>query len=291
MSVEAMAWAFKQEIDDAQTKLVLLALCDHADEDGLCWPSQERLAKKAACSHDTAARRLLALEKLGFIQRRRRARQNTIYRILLDKKLMRTQTVRDHHVAPTARERDEILNTQNPLMITQNALDDNATGASLTINTKPSIETTTGSLFASDDAKPTKRKKRQPMPEDWQPDERGVLFAKNLGFTEIKISQLVMACRDYHLKHGTLIAGSIGLSATWRTWCNNEAKFSAEREARYGANTGGHRPTRSETIIAGSRDYANEMARRRGGQEISEYGARAVDGHGTSADHSADRRH
>lgn len=277
-----MAWAFKQKINDAQTKLVLLALCDHADEDGICWPSVERLAQKSACSHDTATRRLHVLEKAGFIARRRRARKNTMYRILLNKNAVITQHVRNHDFVPTQAEKTEMLNPQT-------AVDDNAAIASLTINNKPSI--VEPSLFASDDAKPAKRKKRMMMPEDWEPDEKGILFAKQHGFTDTKIRQLVMACRDYHLKHGTLIAGSIGLAATWRTWCNNEIKFTEERKARYGQTTGNSRQTRSETIIAGSRDYAAEMARRRGGQEIFEQRDSAADGRGDAEYFSPDSRH
>jgi len=41
MSVEAMAWAFRQKLEDSQIKLILLALCDHCDDDGMCWPSHE----------------------------------------------------------------------------------------------------------------------------------------------------------------------------------------------------------------------------------------------------------
>ena len=290
MSVEAMAWAFKQNCKgDAQLKLILLALCDHADEDGWCWPSQERLAAKAECSHDTAARRLHRLERLGFITRRRRARKTTIYRISLYKNDMKPQAVRNHDLAPSEAEKAQILNTQTPVMIPQNAVDDDATIASLTI--KDNHQSESPQLFASDDAPPAKRKKRIPMPENWQPTDEGIEFAENLGFSVAKTAVMIQACRDYHLKHGTLIAGQIGLAATWRTWCNNEVKFTAEREARYGKGSGSNRQTRSETIIAASRQYASEMARRRGGEEVSQHGSGAADGGGADYDQPLDRRH
>lgn len=258
MSVEAMAWAFKQDIDDAQTKLVLLALCDHADEDGWCWPSLERLARKSACSHDTATRRIHMLENLGFIARRRRARQTTIYRILLNKKAMNTHHVRNHDIGPSEDQKAEMMITQNASMNTQNTPDDYAAIASLTINNKPSIETTKtlGPGLFGEEVRP---KKRRAMEESWEPDAKGILFARGLGFNDSKIRQLAVACRDYHLKHGTLIAGSIGLAATWRTWCNNEVKFSEERRARYGAKSTGESRTRDDVILAGIRKTAAAM--------------------------------
>src|SRR5262252_155910 len=77
----------------------------------------------------------------------------------------------------------------------------------------------------SHSARGRKRSARIPMPEDWEPSERDIADALDIGIAASKVRQLVAACRDYHLKHGTLIAGSIGLSATWRTWCRNEIKF------------------------------------------------------------------
>jgi len=291
MSVEAMAWAFKQKIDDAQTKLILLALCDHADEDGWCWPSQDRLAEKACCSHDTAARRLVMLENDGFIIRRRRARQSTIYRVLFDKKAMKTHMVRNHDLAPTEAEKAEIMMTQNGLMMTQTAPDDDATRASLTIKQNHQSEP---SLFASSDAKQPRRKKRQSMAVDWEPDQSGILYALDRGFAEDRLRQLVISCRDYHLKHGTLIAGSIGLAATWRTWVNNQVKFDAERKARYG-NNGGSAQTRDETILAGIRNTAASISRQRNSgwtdEEIFERGDSRADGRRAPPSRIEDHRH
>lgn len=43
MSVQAIRWAFNLETPST-IKLVLVALADHADDGGICWPSQTRLA-------------------------------------------------------------------------------------------------------------------------------------------------------------------------------------------------------------------------------------------------------
>lgn len=47
--------------------LVLLALADQANDEGLCWPSQEKLAPKARQSVSTLRRSLRSLEKMGLL--------------------------------------------------------------------------------------------------------------------------------------------------------------------------------------------------------------------------------
>ena len=47
--------------------LVLLALADQANDQGLCWPAQEKLASKARQSVSTLRRSLRSLEKMGLL--------------------------------------------------------------------------------------------------------------------------------------------------------------------------------------------------------------------------------
>jgi pyocin large subunit-like protein len=55
MSVDALSWAKKQRAGSPAAKCVLMILADYADEHGVCWPSQETLARESeqsvvACS-------------------------------------------------------------------------------------------------------------------------------------------------------------------------------------------------------------------------------------------------
>ena len=50
-------------------KLALLALANHADEGGTCWPSIGRIARLCGCSEQTARRGLRRLERLQIIDR------------------------------------------------------------------------------------------------------------------------------------------------------------------------------------------------------------------------------
>jgi hypothetical protein len=71
MSWQATAWAIRQTTGAARRKVLLLALANYADENGVCWPSQETLARDTEQSVDTVQRQLNVLEKLKHIQRER----------------------------------------------------------------------------------------------------------------------------------------------------------------------------------------------------------------------------
>ena len=69
MSVEAVAWAFAQEVTPAGRKFVLVALANHADAEGRCFPSQKRLAFMTGQSVRAVRDHLAALEEAGLITR------------------------------------------------------------------------------------------------------------------------------------------------------------------------------------------------------------------------------
>jgi SOS-response transcriptional repressor LexA len=67
MSWQATAWAEKQVTGSPARKVLLLVLANYADEDGICWPSQETLAKGTEQSLDTIQRQLKKLEQKELI--------------------------------------------------------------------------------------------------------------------------------------------------------------------------------------------------------------------------------
>jgi hypothetical protein len=71
MSWKATAWALSQTTGAARRKLLLLALANYADETGVCWPSQETLARDTEQSVDTVQRQLDVLEQLKLLKRER----------------------------------------------------------------------------------------------------------------------------------------------------------------------------------------------------------------------------
>jgi hypothetical protein len=76
VSVEAITWAFKQDVRTPGAKLVLIALANCADEAGLCFPGQKYLSKHTSQGVRTVRRHLDYLEMKGWIERRERRRQD-----------------------------------------------------------------------------------------------------------------------------------------------------------------------------------------------------------------------
>tara|TARA_R110000772_G_scaffold67349_3_gene149611 strand:+ start:336 stop:1049 length:714 start_codon:yes stop_codon:yes gene_type:complete len=87
MSFILMAKALKVDFPDAHTKLLMLALADHANEEtGECFPSLTRLAKRACMSKSTVAVKLNWLEENKWITRDRGTfNKSTRYYLNLDK--------------------------------------------------------------------------------------------------------------------------------------------------------------------------------------------------------------
>jgi len=94
MSFILMAKALKVDFPDAHTKLLMLALADHANEEtGECFPSLTRLAKRACMSKSTVSVKLNWLEENKWISRDRGTfNKSTRYYLNLDKEIVVRQT-------------------------------------------------------------------------------------------------------------------------------------------------------------------------------------------------------
>jgi hypothetical protein len=78
MSIKLMCMAFDSEIPATQ-KLVLLALCDNANEQGQCFPSIALLERKCSLSDRAVQSALSWLEQHGYLSRNFRVGRATIY--------------------------------------------------------------------------------------------------------------------------------------------------------------------------------------------------------------------
>ncbi|WP_191569082.1 helix-turn-helix domain-containing protein [Paracoccus yeei] len=67
MSVEAMAWVWKNGPADPTERLVLLAIADHADDHGWCYPSMAGIAAKACVTERGARGIVRRLEAGGWV--------------------------------------------------------------------------------------------------------------------------------------------------------------------------------------------------------------------------------
>jgi len=69
MSIKIMTAVWDREDLSSTQKLVLLALADWANDEGLCWPSINRLAIKASLTTRAVQKTIRSLEDAGFIRR------------------------------------------------------------------------------------------------------------------------------------------------------------------------------------------------------------------------------
>ena len=63
-----MSWVLDHSPYEGKARLVHLVLADHANDDGLCWPSQQRIAKRAGCSVEHVRTTVKQLVKDGFVE-------------------------------------------------------------------------------------------------------------------------------------------------------------------------------------------------------------------------------
>lgn len=75
MSVKALTWAWAQELPTA-TKIVLMALADHADDDGVCWPGMKGVAAKCGINRRNTQRHISRLISLGLMEAVERRRSD-----------------------------------------------------------------------------------------------------------------------------------------------------------------------------------------------------------------------
>ncbi len=87
MSIKAMGWAWDQNVP-AKLKLVLLALADHSDDEGYCWPGVTGVARKCGLSESTVHRGVANLKALGLLRvepqfRKNGAQATNLYQLVL----------------------------------------------------------------------------------------------------------------------------------------------------------------------------------------------------------------
>jgi DNA-binding transcriptional MocR family regulator len=86
VSVRVMAAVFDHSETTGITRLVLLALSDHADHDGVAWPSVDTVARKCRVDRRTVQRAYNECEALGELAREiggGAADNTTLYRVVL----------------------------------------------------------------------------------------------------------------------------------------------------------------------------------------------------------------
>ena len=104
-----MTWAFSLPLEP-RAKLTLLAIADHADDEGVAWPSRDRVAEKSSQSRATVIRKIKDLEELGLLalfQRFRKDGSQTTDEIRLDLTMTPDQVTRRTHGSQSSADVDD----------------------------------------------------------------------------------------------------------------------------------------------------------------------------------------
>jgi hypothetical protein len=77
LSIQVIQWAFQQKTENSGMKVLLLALANHADDQGgNCWPSQSTLARETDMTPRAVRLNLNKLESAGLIKHEQRIQHN-----------------------------------------------------------------------------------------------------------------------------------------------------------------------------------------------------------------------
>ena len=79
MSIRLMASAWQMRGINPGAKLVLLALCDNASDEGACFPSVRTIAEKCCMAERTVQGHIAAFEAAGLLKRIERPGRSTVY--------------------------------------------------------------------------------------------------------------------------------------------------------------------------------------------------------------------
>lgn len=206
MSVEAMSAVFKHSASKGCTRLVLLALANEANGEGLVSAyrrSQNYLAAQANVDEQTVRRAIVTLVKLGELVRTNKGegRQSSDYRIRLYG-LGQVEGVQD--VPPALSECPPREDNANPLGVQ---------------DVPPIIPLLpVDSPLLPVGRSPAKRKTQ--LPDNFNlNDER---FSRALAAGMVSVEAEFVAFRNYHQAHGSVMAN---WDAAWRTWIGNANRW------------------------------------------------------------------
>ena len=76
MSFKLMAQALSVKTGSCSTKMVLLKLCDNANDEGECWPSYQTIANHCELGKSTVMRHISKLIEMGIVSKETRVGKN-----------------------------------------------------------------------------------------------------------------------------------------------------------------------------------------------------------------------
>ena len=213
MSISFMALAWKTDMP-AGRKLVLLSLCDHADNQGECYPSVEAIARKCSMGQRTVQQHISDLERAEMLVRRFRKGRSTLYRLQAAKFFS--------HAEPAVPQISPSTHAASDLLPPQHSHHAPAEIAPINVSDSSLIRQVV---------------RNTPLPGDWTLPPLWAEWAlqQQPTWTMADVQFVAEKFRD----HWAALPGLRGMKAdwfaAWRNWCRNEQRFRYQRTADYGA--------------------------------------------------------
>lgn len=261
MSIKAtdLVWAHSRAIGNA--RLVLLAIADHANDRGECWPSLARLAEMCRIDVRSVRRNLAALEAAGEITRTLKTGRKTTYRIALTPdagvppdatvtpdagvpppRTLASETpdagvpltVKNHHrtvITPPLIPPAEDERENEPSGTGRSETQDAGKGGAVASAADAENETATDAESPAggnsggaggDKPKPQSAKRGCRLPSNFWPDDTGLRVFLECNGTDIAAA--VEHFADYWQARAGAGGVKLDWQATWRNWCRNAAQ-------------------------------------------------------------------
>ncbi len=212
-----MTWAFDQPLAGNE-KVILLALADASNDDGVCWPSVSRLAERAYVSERTVQRAIQSLIDGGYIATMARNYDNG--RTAANKYLLLTDREREgDNLTPS-----ETISEGEGDNLTEG--DNCVTGEGDNCVT-PLKKTKHRTVIEIDKT----RASVCPMPEDFHPNRANQELAAKLNFSWPEVLDQIERMRNWAIN-----AKSKGLKSDWQRFFNNWIRTAGDRKKEKSSN-------------------------------------------------------
>ena len=197
-----MSAVFESKTLGPTERLVMLALADHADDEGKCYPSIMRLCDRTGLSERAVQTNVKKLTEAGYL---------AVY-IGGGKGNANLYFVSPNPAANAPR------TTCTP------APDAPQTPHDVRPNPAPDAPEPSGTIKeASIEAAPKSRRRPElPIPQNWIPNDKNIADAQARHFSAKEIQDEADRFRDHHLARDTHFRD---WDAAWRTWLGNSRKF------------------------------------------------------------------
>ena len=249
-----MSAVFESKTLGPTERLVMLALADHADDDGKCYPSVLRLCERTGLSERAVQTNVKKLIEAGYLSVHFGGGKGhaNLYFISANPAGNAPYEAAKPRTKCTPQEMHPAAGApQTPQQVRSNPAADAPEPSGTT--KEPSIEA----------APPkTRRRPEVPLPPNWVPNDRNIADAETRQFSAQEIDHEADRFRNHHLARDTRFRD---WDAAWRTWLSNARKF-AGRSMAGSAQASGRGQGRSLASIVAERRIGDQGGGRPAGQ-------------------------